>query len=955
MGKFGTGFPPKNLKPKVNPGLDNLVAYYSCDDASGTIFDSTLNSVDLNVFSIASPETPPTYGQEGKKGTGIRFSGSEWAEKNNNDPITGYPFSQSCWFKCDAGQSGCMTWYGVSSSGASYYDMHCAGGALQISSRNFDPVNLSGGSGADDENWHFAVGVWVSSTERYGYLDGNLVLGSNNETSVSFNGTADDIAIGRRNDSTPGNYFEGVLDEVAFFNKALSQEEIWWMFNNGEGREYGDYGGVSRLQELVGWWSADQGVYSDANSPEAPATDGQVVSEWRDISGNGNHLTQTTAASKPLFQTNQQNGLPGLQFQGTDDFLSLGGALLTAAPMSIYIVAEAANLSEHHTVLSMANNAATNSYFAAAFRGNDTGDPARVWARDSSTIGDGRTTTAYLVNTPHLLTGVFTSSSLSNSYKDGKSKTTETSTITPWSVDSFVLGRQNSSNEYEYLTGYIYEIRVYNVAHGESTRKQIEREMAQKWGLDVTPLNQGLVAHWKADAGAYNDAGTTLATNGQTVQQWNDQSGEGYNLSQATSADRPTYNTNQLNGQPGINFNHLVSPDNLRYSGVPISEYPVTIYCVAECETFPTYQTIIALQEVGAFNGFNMTLRTDGVDNDFRWADNAITTTKVSTDTPFILTGMSENSTSHKAWLDGGGYGFSSTSKTFPSGIDQIQVGLVEHTGEANNFDGNIYEIMIFNTYHTDEERQQIESYLGTKYNITLPKDTIKNGLLGYWNLDESSGTRADSHGTNNLTLNGSNGTTTGPNGDIAYSKADVDGDYLEGGQVFTSAISAISVSCWARKTANSLENFTWANEWETATGKESWHVGLGRINGFDSNFRVLLSGDGTNIQKDYSMGSSHDDNTWRHYVFTYDNGTLKMYVDGVEISTTKDVDTSITTLNNTTHNLRVGGNSNATPTWADDGDCALLGIWNRALTSGEISYLYNSTNGRRYSQLGGI
>ncbi|HMW26649.1 MAG TPA: hypothetical protein PKC51_08420, partial [Ferruginibacter sp.] len=35
----------------------------------------------------------------------------------------------------------------------------------------------------------------------------------------------------------------------------------------------------------------------------------------------------------------------------------------------------------------------------------------------------------------------------------------------------------------------------------------------------------GNILWLKADAGAYSDAGITPAVNGQTVQQWNDQSG----------------------------------------------------------------------------------------------------------------------------------------------------------------------------------------------------------------------------------------------------------------------------------------------------------------------------------------------------------------------------------------------------------------------------------------------
>lgn len=63
-----------------------------------------------------------------------------------------------------------------------------------------------------------------------------------------------------------------------------------------------------------------------------------------------------------------------------------------------------------------------------------------------------------------------------------------------------------------------------------------------------------LVAWYVATAGVYSDAGTTLATDGQTVQQWNDQSGNGNNISQATSGKRPTYNAAGFNSKQTVTF-----------------------------------------------------------------------------------------------------------------------------------------------------------------------------------------------------------------------------------------------------------------------------------------------------------------------------------------------------------------------------------------------------------------
>ena len=56
---------------------------------------------------------------------------------------------------------------------------------------------------------------------------------------------------------------------------------------------------------------------------------------------------------------------------------------------------------------------------------------------------------------------------------------------------------------------------------------------------------------FRADSGAYINAGTTLATtNGQTIQQWNDNSSNGKNVSQATPGSRPIYRTSNLNFNP---------------------------------------------------------------------------------------------------------------------------------------------------------------------------------------------------------------------------------------------------------------------------------------------------------------------------------------------------------------------------------------------------------------------
>ena len=57
-----------------------------------------------------------------------------------------------------------------------------------------------------------------------------------------------------------------------------------------------------------------------------------------------------------------------------------------------------------------------------------------------------------------------------------------------------------------------------------------------------------------ASVGVYNDAGTTLATDGQTVQEWHDQSGNTNNGTQTTSTLQPELDTSLYGGAGGLIF-----------------------------------------------------------------------------------------------------------------------------------------------------------------------------------------------------------------------------------------------------------------------------------------------------------------------------------------------------------------------------------------------------------------
>ena len=109
--------------------------------------------------------------------------------------------------------------------------------------------------------------------------------------------------------------------------------------------------------------------------------------------------------------------------------------------------------------------------------------------------------------------------------------------------------------------------------------------------------------------------------------------------------------------------------------------------------------------------------------------------------------------------------------------------------------------------------------------------------------------------------------------------------------------------------------------------------------------FTVIISDNGayTDHIKKYSSSIVAFDDTWHLVGFTFDAGTLKLFVDGVEdTNPTKTADDAITTIHNSTSDVMVGCFLNSdTPLNFFNGDISGAKMWNRALSSAEVLLLY--------------
>lgn len=153
---------------------------------------------------------------------------------------------------------------------------------------------------------------------------------------------------------------------------------------------------------------------------------------------------------------------------------------------------------------------------------------------------------------------------------------------------------------------------------------------------------------------------------------------------------------------------------------------------------------------------------------------------------------------------------------------------------------------------------------------------------------------------------------------------------------------SSLSVFFWVKGAANQLSKSP-LSKWSGAGNLRTWlfltpDPASGKM-------RVYVDEDGGGVRKVYETSMDVMDDTWHHIGFTYTGDTLTVYVDGAEdTSVNKIEDDTMTNLFSSAHETVMGRFSGGSgPTGYFTGNLDEVSIWNKELTSSEVSELYNS------------
>ena len=241
-----------------------------------------------------------------------------------------------------------------------------------------------------------------------------------------------------------------------------------------------------------------------------------------------------------------------------------------------------------------------------------------------------------------------------------------------------------------------------------------------------------------------------------------------------------------------------------------------------------------------------------------------------------------------------------------------------------------------------------IQPILWSYLSLEGQESSLLTDLNGYWALDESSGTTVtDATGTQNGTTNAT--VIAGKLGNGKYIDGINDAVAITHNDGIIPKGVDFSVSMWfyldsLPSTVSGLEGYYLFNQLNTASPIEPHNIQIKATNDlFDCHSRNTS---GT----DYTVTNSSiiSDSTWHHVVFVNrGNGqTLQLYIDGTDVSASAGTFTG--TLFEGLSNTYFGHAYNGAAVFFR-GRIDECGIWGRALTSGEVTTLWNSGNGKIY------
>jgi len=243
------------------------------------------------------------------------------------------------------------------------------------------------------------------------------------------------------------------------------------------------------------------------------------------------------------------------------------------------------------------------------------------------------------------------------------------------------------------------------------------------------PLSEEGLVLW-LDA---SDRGTVLL-NGADVDTWYDKSGNGNDATQSTGSKQPEYILNSQNEKNTIRF---VSTDSQVLDVGDIGENANNVFIVLKPKTSINSTSTPQQNFLNIFNlfyGFAVAYESKIIGIHMSGGKNAWNSTRDSL-SGFNIINPSWDGTNYDIYVNG------ANKRNYKNGTPHLLMADAVTIGARKNydkhFDGDIAEILIYNTSLTTVQRQKIEGYLGDKWGVDMRLPVTISSLSAWYDATD--------------------------------------------------------------------------------------------------------------------------------------------------------------------------------------------------------------------------
>jgi len=226
----------------------NLISYWKMDESSGTIVDA--HGSNDGTYNGA------LYSQDGKINTAIGFDGNDdYIDIGDVLDMGTNDFSISAWVKSasllpDNKENQVINKKSLSTDVYEGYFLCMPNGQFRFQiadGTNYLALTVGSVGEYNNNNWHHVIAVANRGTELRIYVDG-VSVGNVTETTIGNIDTNNLLSIGNAYYSGSSHVlFNGSIDEVGVWNRALTPTEMEKLYNSNAGLPYSLFGNSTSL------------------------------------------------------------------------------------------------------------------------------------------------------------------------------------------------------------------------------------------------------------------------------------------------------------------------------------------------------------------------------------------------------------------------------------------------------------------------------------------------------------------------------------------------------------------------------------------------------------------------------------------------------------------------------------------------------------------------------------